>query len=263
MRMDSIAEYLGSHLQTDPIHVLVLSETWHHKTEKEIKMTWICRHKQIHKQYMIYTDRTAVQESDKTRGNGTMMFLHRSLRPFVKNILRVPGRGIALKLGKNQIQNIVIAGVYKEHQMNKASELELLKSFEDFWVDADMKIIGGDFNVTLNPSQDRMCHSDASKYLDTTPEHRILSKLTSQYGVDPMMDAWRLTHPNDKQYTYTDTHIQSRVDMILCNRKALNYVYDTSIDSSSNIDAMLRHRFVTMRTKLPFETHNIDPKKIE
>lgn len=140
--MASIAEYIATRCEQRPIHVLGLTETWANKSEKNIKKEWISQHRDIHKQYIIYTDRLVVETHEKTKGNGTMIFLHRSLRPFVKSVLRIPGRGIALKLGKNKEQNIMIGVIYKEHNMLKKEEMELIKPFQEFGDGFQIKILG-------------------------------------------------------------------------------------------------------------------------
>ncbi len=179
MRTESIVEYLQSRLNTSPVHVLGLTETWHNKPEPEVKKAIAYHHPNLFKQYMIYTDRKEKDLTNKTRGNGTMIFLHKSLRPFIRQILRIPGKGISLKLGQHSKEEIVIGVFYNQHHMSSAEEMEILKRLNVFWAKSDIKILGGDFNGTMNPTWDRKKvtqHNSNHNKPETIPNERICAR---------------------------------------------------------------------------------------
>jgi hypothetical protein len=254
MRTESIAEYLEGRISTDTVHFLGLTETWHGRSERDVKKEFICHHPPINKQYMIYTDRLENDRLGKSRGNGTMVLMHRSLRPFVKQVLRIPGKGIAIKLGQHKKETIVISVFYNEHHMRKTEELAILKQLKDFCSDSEIKIVGGDFNGTICPTVDRRSQSCSDNFNDK-PETRILKSLTNAYAIDSLLDVWRMTHPDKREFTYSDHKTQSRIDIILANKNAMNYIECVEIKPSACIDPLLRHQIVSMNTKLPLKTY--------
>lgn len=55
-------------------------------------------------------------------------------------------------------------------------------------------VIGGDYNLILNPLIDRFPHSK----MVPSPHANALHALCAEFG---LVDVWRRAHPSDKQYT--------------------------------------------------------------
>lgn len=87
-------------------------------------------------------------------------------------------------------------------------------------------IVGGDFNLMLNPLFDKFPHSTAPP----SPQANVLHALCEEFG---FIDAWRCTHPSDKQYTFFSAlhKCQNRIDYFYLPKTDLCSVLSCNITS--------------------------------
>jgi exonuclease III len=103
-------------------------------------------------------------------------------------------------------------------------EKEQINTFKDFISDIrkceqENVILGGDFNLYLNPRVDKL-HSmpDSSD----NPDYR--QEILSYLEVNDMIDIWRTLNPDKRMYTWFRGHDKrSRLDYIFTSEHLLNY----------------------------------------
>jgi exonuclease III len=93
-------------------------------------------------------------------------------------------------------------------------------------------IIGGDWNIVLDPNIDKKGGSNIAKY----PKYR--ENLLGFLELFDLSDCWRLHHPNKRQYTWRQTKptIFCRLDMIFISSNLLNITKKCSIDLGHKTD---------------------------
>nr|XP_055076897.1 uncharacterized protein LOC129456101 [Misgurnus anguillicaudatus] len=83
-------------------------------------------------------------------------------------------------------------------------------------------LIGGDFNVALNPYLDRTSRTKNPDHLHFRP---VVEKLMTSFH---LVDVWRRLHPTDRQYSYkqnSDNDIRSsRLDYIFVTEESMQYI---------------------------------------
>lgn len=87
-------------------------------------------------------------------------------------------------------------------------------------------LLGGDFNVPLIPSEDT-----SAGHSSITPS--IRKRIARSLHKAQLIDAWRLTHPTERDYTfYTTPHKQySRINYFLVPHSQLHAIRESSIGS--------------------------------
>ena len=171
-----------------------------------------------HKHYPTWYHST----NPSAKSRGVSIAFHASFSPNVLDSYVDPaGRFIFLKLSyKNLIYTV--ANVYSPNQDQLqffSSVTSRLKKFS-----TTNMILGGDFNVALLPRLDsstgKSSHSLAS-----------LTKLRSIFTDLSLVDAWRVLHPSDRDYTYySPAHsTYSRLDYILISQSLLDLSPTASI----------------------------------
>jgi hypothetical protein len=93
-------------------------------------------------------------------------------------------------------------------------------------------IIGGDWNIVLDPSIDKKGGSLVEKF----PKYR--EKLKDLLEAYDLIDCWRLYHPNKRQYTWRQTNprVFCRLDMIFISTNLLNLINKCYIDLGHKSD---------------------------
>ena len=85
-------------------------------------------------------------------------------------------------------------------------------------------IIGGDFNLYMNPRLDK---------LDNMPEHHdnrnYREDIISYLEVNNLVDAWRTANPDIKFFTWHRGNKRSRLDYFFCSDHLLNFIENVSI----------------------------------
>lgn len=86
-------------------------------------------------------------------------------------------------------------------------------------------IVGGDFNIALNPQIDRVSKTSSHRPWESVD---LVQQYMSDFG---LCDAWRMSHPALKEYTFFSTvhHSYSRLDYFLVNNSMIKGISDTQI----------------------------------
>jgi exonuclease III len=93
-------------------------------------------------------------------------------------------------------------------------------------------IIGGDWNIVLDPNMDKKGGNQKESY----PKYReALSDFLEEFDLS---DCWKLHHPNKKQYTWRQTkpRVFCRLDMWFISTNLLNLISKCSIDLGHTSD---------------------------
>ena len=107
-------------------------------------------------------------------------------------------------------------------------------------------VIGGDFNCTENPVEDRLC---------TSTEHRpkVSKALSEAVNALSLCDVWRRLHPDQKQYTWSRANSsrasgfsRARLDRFYCPLSSLPSVVSCKISPCSLSD----HSAVTLQINI-------------
>jgi exonuclease III len=165
---------------------------------------------------------------DQTKKGGVCTIIPKKLKKFVIDSYNdTEGRYVVLKIEINNIRYALI-NVYFPTQDNVKDQEQflekigsILKNLNDYKI-----VIGGDFNITLNPIYDR--------YLPKSVEpSKMANKLKGFMEEHHLCDLWRIRNPDMKCYTWKkydsikNTIQQSRLDMFLVSEilsTDINYV---------------------------------------
>lgn len=103
-------------------------------------------------------------------------------------------------------------------------------------------ILGGDFNVPLNPLQDT---SNGS----TTLPYSVLRAIKSQLKELSLHDSWRTLHPNEKDFMFYSTphNRHSRLDYLFLSQRDLSMLTSATIDPMYLSD----HHPISMTLEFP------------
>nr|XP_055075140.1 uncharacterized protein LOC129454616 [Misgurnus anguillicaudatus] len=82
----------------------------------------------------------------------------------------------------------------------------------------DILLIGGDFNLALNPYLDRTSTKRNKTHSLLRP---IVKELMTSFK---LVDVWRRFHPTDRQYSYQQKHVESRLDYIFVPEESMRYI---------------------------------------
>lgn len=127
----------------------------------------------------------------KSKGVSILISKHASF-DITDKLLDPEGRFIFLK-GKCDGMPLMLANVYfpnSSHLTFCRNTLSLLQGFSSGCI-----ILGGDFNIPLNPLADTSTERSSITY-------RILKGIKAMLGSMQLIDSWRFTHPEDKDYTF-------------------------------------------------------------
>lgn len=103
--------------------------------------------------------------------------------------------------------------------------LQKLSSFQEGLV------LGGDFNVPLNPLHDTSAGTSAMPY-------SVLRAIKTQLKALSLHDSWRTLHPNDKDFTFYSTphNRYSRLDYLFLSQRDLPMLIKATIDPMFLLD---------------------------
>jgi exonuclease III len=102
-------------------------------------------------------------------------------------------------------------------------EKEQIETFKAFTADIskceqENVILGGDFNLYLNPRLDKL---DSMPDSSDNPDYR--QEIISYLEVNNMIDIWRTLNPDKRLYTWFRGNKRSRLDYIFTSEHLLNY----------------------------------------
>lgn len=183
----------------------------------------------------------ATNPQAKTKGVSILLSKHSQWKP-VDTLTDCNGRYILLK-GQVKGHMTTIANIYSPntHQVGFITEIsELLTGFQQ-----GTTILGGDFNVALNPLLDTSSGTSTITYRALSKIKKVLQNLT-------LHDAWRTIHPTDRDYTYfSPPHNKySRIDYLFLTQKDLPFLSNASIEPMWLSD----HHPISLTLTLPKET---------
>ena len=124
-----------------------------------------------------------------------------------------------------------------------------IREQKDFWIELrsmwdnvenlseTILIVGGDFNVTLNPQLDKFS-KDASLLTAPAGSRNYLLSLLNDFD---LCDIWRFRNPQCKQYTWRrhDRTAQSRLDYFFISLTHQDLVSNTNIIPSVSSDQII------------------------
>ena len=108
-------------------------------------------------------------------------------------------------------------------------------------------IVGGDFNLVLNPEIDRLSRAGSYRNWQSAD---IIKQYMSDFG---LCDAWRSCHPMLKEYTFFSPvhHSYSRLDYFLTSNSTMMEISDTQIHPITISDHAPVTLTITKKTAAP------------
>jgi exonuclease III len=119
-----------------------------------------------------------------------------------------------------------IANLYAPTRNMKSEQLNVLKSFQESMqlFTLENSIIGGDFNLYLNPRLDKL---DTMPDNNDNPEYRV--NLLSFLETENLIDIWRTLNPYSPTFTWYRGTSRSRLDYFFTSEHLLNTIKSTDI----------------------------------
>lgn len=179
----------------------------------------------------------------KTKTKGVSILIAKNCPFTITDSITDPdGRYLFLK-GSIHNKTVTLANIYapNKHQVPFFRSItEALTTFQEGTL-----ILGGDFNVTLNPIQDTSTNS-------TTLPYKALKTIKSLFQRLLLHDTWRTLNPDTKDYTfYSKPHNRySRIDYLFLTQNDLPLLYRTSIEPMTISD----HHPISMTLQIPDTT---------
>ncbi len=88
-------------------------------------------------------------------------------------------------------------------------------------------LIGGDFNIALNPYLDRNSKTINKNHLHFKP---IMETFMTTFH---LVDVWRRFHPTDRQFTYQQKTVMSRLDYCFVTEESMKYITSCEISTET------------------------------
>lgn len=118
-------------------------------------------------------------------------------------------------------ESTVVANVYAPTQDHSAQQMELIDLLEDkiMSLESDHIVLGGDFNLCMDPDLDRNNpRTSTGQSQRTTYADRVDSFMDSL----KLADAWRTVNPTSRRYTFRRGKYASRLDYFLIPEQLVN-----------------------------------------
>ena len=127
----------------------------------------------------------------------------------------------------------IIGNIYAPTRNFEREQQNVFKTFTEILetMTTDHYILGGDFNLYLNPRLDKL---DSSQ--DQNDSRNYRADLLSYLDVNNIVDVWRVINPDKKFFTWHQGKRRSRLDYIFISEHLLNYVDDSDILPSIQSD---------------------------
>ena len=177
-----------------------------------------------------------------SKSRGTAILVHPTIDIKVDKVSTDgEGRLICCKM-EYENKNIVMGNVYAPNQDSPEFFEEVIRNIDSF-EDNDMVILGGDFNLVMNPELDR--------YESCLNNERSCKILQEYLNRAKMCDAWRLTHPEGRRYTwhrFNRDHrpSSSRIDMFFISECFADCIQKCEIETGYLTD----HSLVTLEIRI-------------
>lgn len=160
--------------------------------------------------------------SPTSKSKGTMIAIHKTC-PFqiTDSKIDIQGRYVFLK-GTISGKTYTFATIYAPNSNQLTfidATLELLAEFKEGFV-----VLGGNFNVSLDPVIDTSSSRPSSSYA-------FLKHLHKSLQAHLLLDSWRVLHPTGRDFSYYSAvhDIYTRIDHIYVDRPSLELLQSASI----------------------------------
>ena len=131
---------------------------------------------------------------------------------------------------------LTIINIYMPNtQSEKAELIENLRTYLENEQEKDNILIAGDFNLVTDEQDRSPPHSDNTRLVDCW---------TAIETKNDLIDGWRLTHENERQFTYKQNNSLGRIDRIYTTRHLLKNCLEWTIESNCGISD---HQIVTVK----------------
>ena len=142
---------------------------------------------------------------------------------------------------ENDEKKILFINIYAPN--TDTGRVDFFKGLKNFLVHKiiwQSLVIGGDFNVILNPILDKMgglATKKNSREMITTMQQDLC-----------LVDIWRMQHPNQKEYTWhqTNPNIRCRLDYFLISKYLIHSAKNSKIYSAIKTD----HKIISLKINL-------------
>ena len=173
-------------------------------------------------------------------GRGQIILLRKNF-PWNWSVELLEDRLIGIRIKGDQDQDIYVLNVYAPCGQQQTKEFILKTNAIINEIDAEIKIVCGDFNTVLSNEKDII---SGKKHPQS-----LVQAFNTFLNESELHDIWRIYNPDCKEYTWsrkTGTQfVARRLDYILLNEEAVNRTIDTELFSTPYSD----HRGVLMDIK--------------
>ena len=135
------------------------------------------------------------------------------------------GRIIVIDIERNGT-TYTIGNIYAPTRNFETEQQRVFRNFTEILetMTNDHYILGGDFNLYLNPRFDKL---DSLQEQHDNRNYR--ADISSFLDVNNIVDVWRVINPDKKIFTWHQGNKRSRLDYIFLSEHLLNYVEDSGI----------------------------------
>ena len=160
----------------------------------------------------------------------------------------INGRFIIIKVKIND-HSVALVNLYAPNEDSQEFFEQIFNCVEN--LNATKVVIGGDFNVVINPEKDR----NKNVIYNSRAREFLLSKVsdnTEEIDGNEYLDIWRIKNPSEKKFTWSkfdrrrNEFMWSRIDLFLISGNVLNQVEECEIQPSFNSD----HSVITLKINL-------------
>ena len=219
----------------------------------EIKISKVNRNYFAHKEYNTYLNLPPDHQKNSPREGVATLVRKELCTESFEISFPVEGRATRIKLKLNE-ENFDCLCLYAPAQSDAVSSNffeNLLEPLPDT-NEAENSIIIGDFNTVLDPALDRK--DPHIKY-----QKPRTSKLINDHALsNSLVDPWRTSHPDKREYSWANSRSASRIDYALISA----HLYHQTTDASySTPPVKTDHKAFTLGIKLgKFKTGKGYPK---
>jgi ribonuclease HI/exonuclease III len=163
--------------------------------------------------------------SDSTAKEGVGFILNKDIlqNKTWKHTTIIKGRASRLQINWNEEDGLDIINIYAPNETQKKIEfLEQLQEKLEKMKDLESPMLVGDFNFV---------EEDIDRFPVRKDDNKILVEMNKLIKKYQWIDGWRITHPNETDYTFCQkaTGSKSRIDRIYTTREQFIYTYDWGI----------------------------------
>ena len=171
-----------------------------------------------------------------SQSRGTAILIHNEIEVKIhQQIIDKDGRYIILDIEFDGTR-YTIGNFYAPTRDNEKDQIRNLEIFKNAiaTLDSTNIILGGDFNLYLDPDLDK------GPYIkDSNDNDNYRNDLTSLLEALDMVDIWRIKHPEDKKFTWHQGKKSSRLDYFFISEHLENIITETNISPGIRTDHSL------------------------